>query len=76
MEIYTTIEPYELAENVSDQREACDICVEILHQWNLPQEMYEEILEEIPEDAIKQYLRKTETNGKGSSGEPDRDTEE
>ena len=58
MEIITTMEPYELAENIVDDREASHICTEILHQWNLPQKMYEEILEEIPEYAIKQYLRK------------------
>ncbi len=59
MEIYTTMEPYELAENIVDDREACCICTEILRQWNhLPQKMYEEVLEEIPEYAIKQYLRK------------------
>lgn len=59
MEIYTTMEPYELAENIVDDREACCICTEILRQWNhLPQKMYEEVLEEIPEYAIKQYQRK------------------
>ncbi len=53
------MEPYELAENIVDDREACCICTEILRQWNhLPQKMYEEVLEEIPEYAIKQYLRK------------------
>ncbi len=58
MDIYTTIEPYELAENIVDDREAGCICAQILHQWNLPQKGYEEVLEEIPEYAIKQYLRK------------------
>lgn len=53
------MEPYELAENIVDDREATSICAEILRQWNhLPQKMYEEVLEEIPEYAIKQYLRK------------------
>lgn len=59
MEIVVNMEPYELAENIVDDREACCICTEILRQWNhLPQKMYEEVLEEIPEYAIKQYLRK------------------
>ena len=73
--------PYELAENIVDDREASHICTEILHQWYLPQKMYEEILEEIPEYAIKQYLRERRQKekapkGKGSPGETDRDTEE
>ena len=52
------IEPFELAENIVDDREAGDICAEILHQWNLPQKMYEQVLDEIPDYAIKQYLKK------------------
>lgn len=53
------MEPYELAENIVNDREACCICTEILRQWNhLPQKMYEEVLEEIPDYANKQYLRK------------------
>ena len=59
MEIYTTMEPHELAENIANEREATSICSEILRQWNhLPQKMYEEILEEIPDYAITQYQRK------------------
>lgn len=58
MEIYTTMEPHELAENIANERQATSICSEILRQWQLPQKMYEEVLEEIPEYAIKQYLRK------------------
>lgn len=58
MDIYTTIEPYELAGDLACEQEAIAICVEILHIWNLPQKGYEEVLEEIPEYAIKQYLRK------------------
>ena len=58
MEIYTTIEPYELAIDITYEQEAIAICAEILKRWNLPQKGYEEVLEEIPEYAIKQYLRK------------------
>lgn len=58
MEINMNIEPFELAENIVDDREAGDICAEILHQWNLPQKMYEQVLDEIPDYAIKQYLKK------------------
>lgn len=60
MEIYTTIKPYELAENIADEEEAICVCVEILHQWNLTQKGYEAVLEKIPEFAIKKYLNKTE----------------
>lgn len=58
MEITTTIEPSELAENVSDEMEAVYICDEILRRWSLEQPAYALILDEIPEYAIKQYLRK------------------
>ncbi len=51
------MEPYELAENIVDDREAGDICAEILHQWNLPQKMYEQVLDEIPDFVLEQYLR-------------------
>ena len=53
------MEPYELAENVADGSEAVYICAEILRrQWSLSQSEYAQILDEIPEYAIKQYLRK------------------
>ena len=58
MEIYTTMEPYELAENVSDEMEAVYICAEILRRWSLEQPAYALILDEIPDFAIKQYLRR------------------
>lgn len=58
MDIYTTIEPYELAGDLSGEYEAIEICAEILKMWNLPQSGYAQILDEIPEYAIKQYLRK------------------
>lgn len=58
MEIYTTMEPRELAENIANEREATSICSEILRQWNLPQKMYEEVLEEIPDYAVTQFQRK------------------
>ena len=57
MEIYTTMEPYELAENVSDEMEAVYICAEILRRWSLSQSEYAQILDEIPDFAIKQFLR-------------------
>lgn len=76
MDIYTTMEPHELAENVSDEMEAVYICAEILRRWGLEQPAYALILDEIPDFAIKQYLLEHETNGKSSTGEPDRDTEE
>ncbi len=53
------MEPYELAENVADGSEAVYICAEILRrQWSLSQTEYAQILDKIPEYAIKQYLRK------------------
>lgn len=58
MDIYTTIEPYELAGDLTYEQEAIDICAEILKIWEFSQEGYEEVLDEIPEYAIKQYLRK------------------
>lgn len=58
MDIYTTIEPYELAGDITYEQEAIDICAEILKIWEFSQKGYEEILEEIPEYAIKQYMRK------------------
>lgn len=59
MEIITNIEPYELAENVANGSEAAYICAEILRrQWSLSQTEYAQILDKIPEYAIKQYLRK------------------
>lgn len=57
MDIYTTIEPYELAGDITYEQEAIDICAEILKRWEFSQKGYEEVLEEIPEYAIKQYLR-------------------
>lgn len=51
------MEPYELAENVSNEGEAVNICAEILRRWSLSQTEYEQILDEIPDFAIKQYLR-------------------
>lgn len=53
------MEPYELAENVADGREAVYICAEILRrQWSLSQTEYAQILDEIPDSVIKQYLKK------------------
>lgn len=58
MDIYTTIEPYELAGDITYEQEAIEICAEILKRWEFSQKGYEEVLEEIPEYALKQYLRK------------------
>lgn len=58
MDVYTTIEPYELAGDLTCEQEAIEICAEILKQWNLAQSGYAQILDEIPDFAIKQYLRK------------------
>lgn len=58
MDIYTSLEPYELAENVSCEGEAISICAEILRQWRLTQQEYSLILDEIPDFVLKQYLRR------------------
>lgn len=58
------MEPYELAENVSDEMEAVYICDEILRRWSLGQPAYALILDEIPDFAIKQYLRKKKSRKK------------
>lgn len=55
------MEPYELAENVTDGEEAVYICAEILRrQWSLSQTEYAQILDEIPDSVIKQYLNAVE----------------
>lgn len=57
------MEPYELAENVTDGEEAVYICAEILRrQWILSQPEYAQILDKIPGYVIKQYLS-GENNG-------------
>ncbi len=58
MEIYTTIEPPELAENIANEEEAICVCAEILRQWRLTQPEYARILDEIPDFVLKQYLRR------------------
>jgi|GEM_PF-2992989 len=60
MEILYTMEPHELAENIANEEEAICVCAEILRQWRLTQQQYARILDEIPDVAIKQYLRKME----------------
>ena len=57
MDILTTMEPHEFAENIANEREAVSICAEILRRWRLSQSEYAQILDEIPDFAIKQYLR-------------------
>lgn len=58
MEILTYMEPHELAENVANETEAVSICAEILRQWRLTQPEYAQILDEIPDTVLKQYLKK------------------
>ena len=74
--IYINLSPYEVSRYIECQGEAKNIIVHILRNWKLQQPAYEDILDEIPDFAIKQYLLEHETNGKSSTGEPDRDTEE
>lgn len=58
VDILTTMEPHELAGDITYEQEAIAICAEILKRWNFAQKGYEEVLEEIPEYVIRQYLRK------------------
>lgn len=58
MEIITDMDPRELAENVANEGEAISICAEILRQWRLTQPEYAQILDEIPDFVLKQYLRR------------------
>lgn len=58
MEILYTMEPRELAENVANEEEAICVCAEILRQWSLSQTEYAQILDEIPDTVLKQYLKK------------------
>lgn len=58
--IYVTLSTYEIAEYIENRGEAKDIIVHILRKWILQQPAYEDILDEIPGFAIKQYLNKTE----------------
>lgn len=58
MEIITDMDPRELAENVANEGEAVCVCAEILRQWRLTQPEYSQILDEIPDFVLKQYLRR------------------
>ena len=58
MDILTTMDPRELAENVANEEEAICVCAEILRQWKLTQPEYAQILDEIPDTVLKQYLKK------------------
>ena len=60
--IYVTLAPNEIAEYIECRGEAKDIIVHILRKWILQQPAYEDILDEIPAYAIKQYLN-AENNG-------------
>lgn len=51
------MEPHEFAENIANEWEAVSICAEILRRWSFSQSEYAQILDEIPDFAIKQYLR-------------------
>lgn len=60
MDILTTMEPYELAGDITYEQDAIEICAEILKRWEFSQKGYEEVLDEIPEYVIRQYLHKGE----------------
>ena len=57
MEIITDMDPRELAENVANEEEAICVCAEILRRWSLSHPEYAQILDEIPDYILKQYLR-------------------
>ena len=56
MEITTTIEPSELAKSIESDKEAKEICCQILSSWHLGATKYIPILDEIDDDIIWQYL--------------------
>ena len=67
--IYINLSPYEVSRYIECRGEAKDIIVHILRNWKLDQPAYEDILDEIPVNVIKQYLSgriteklKTDTN--------------
>ena len=60
--IYVTLAPNEIAEYIECRGEAKNIIVHILRNWKLQQPAYEDILDEIPVNVIKQYLN-AENNG-------------
>ena len=60
--IQITLSPYEVNRYIQFRGEAKSIIVHILRNWKLDQPAYEDILDEIPGYAIKQYLN-AENNG-------------
>ena len=56
-DIHITLSPYEVNRYIECRGEAKSIIVHILRNWKLQQPAYEDILDEIPGFAIKQYLR-------------------
>lgn len=55
--IYINLSPYEVSRYIECRGEAKNIIVHILRNWKLQQPAYEDILDEIPDFAIKQHLR-------------------
>lgn len=60
--IYISLSPYEVSQYIECRGEAKSIIVHILRNWKLDQPAYEDILDEIPGNVIKQYLG-AENNG-------------
>lgn len=60
--IYINLSPYEVSRYIECRGEAKSIIVHILRNWKLQQPAYEDILDEIPGHAIKEYLS-GENNG-------------
>lgn len=60
--IYISLSPYEVSQYIEGRGEAKSIIVHILRNWKLEQPAYEDILDEIPGNVIKQYLG-AENNG-------------
>ena len=61
-DIHITLSPYEVSRYIECRGEAKNIIVHILRNWKLQQPAYEDILDEIPGYAIKEYLS-GENNG-------------
>lgn len=61
-DIHITLSPYEVNRYIQCRGEAKSIIVDILRNWTLQQPAYEDILDEIPGYAIKEYLS-GENNG-------------
>ena len=60
--IYINLSPYEVSRYIEYRGEAKSIIVHILRNWKLDQPAYEDILDEIPGNVVKQHLG-AENNG-------------